>query len=301
MRLVRGAAGSPGLIAGFGGGSPPLAVTTGSGTMVVWLPDSKTETKTRAPAASRARARGCLPKMLKTCGRADGFDASKILTCPLPRTEGFELLVVIDAPPETQTKAFAPPVPAKRTSVGSSPTSIVRVTLPVVRSTMLTESESQLTTHASRSLRAATLTGSIPTGISAVRTGEPETSWKTESVALGELTARRRVPSGVMASGCTCGPSKLRKVFAGVCAEAVRVTRAGAASQSAASASGTAAVMTMRRDLRLMGRGNILKLLWGCGRWLKAGRRPALSFAVVCVGQTPAGLAATLYTGPPES
>jgi hypothetical protein len=61
-------------------------------------------------------------------------------------------------------------------------------------------------------LRAATLTGSSPTGISAVRTGEPDVSWKTESVAFGELTASRRVPSGVSASGCTCG---LSKFFAG--------------------------------------------------------------------------------------
>src|SRR5215210_7605631 len=175
MRLVRGAVGSPGSIAGLGGGSPPLAVTVGSGTMVVWLPDSKTETKTRPPVASRASARGCLPKMLRTCGAAAGFAASKILTCPRPRAAGLEFDVDIEAPPETQTKAFAPPAPAKRTSVGSSPTSMVRVTLPVVRSTMLTESESQLTTHASRLLRAATLTGSMPTGISAVRTGEPET------------------------------------------------------------------------------------------------------------------------------
>src|SRR5688500_2815422 len=98
---------------------------------------------------------------------------------------------------------------------------MVRTTAPVVRSTTLTESDSQLTTHASRSLRAATLTGSSPTGISAVRTGEPEESWKTESVAFGELTASRRVPSGVSASGRVCGLSKLRK-GAGSCAEAGR-------------------------------------------------------------------------------
>jgi hypothetical protein len=75
--------------------------------------------------------------------------------------------------PDTQTKALPLSAPAKTTSVGSSPTSNVRVTLPVAKSTTLTVSESQLTTHASRSLRAATLTGSSPTGISAVRTGAP--------------------------------------------------------------------------------------------------------------------------------
>ena len=76
---------------------------------------------------------------------------------------------------------------------------------------MLTESDIQLTTHASRLLRAATLTGSKPTGISAVSTGEPKTNWKTESVALGVLTASSRVPSGVSASGWICGASKLLK------------------------------------------------------------------------------------------
>src|SRR5687767_13114400 len=206
MRLVFGAVGSDGFIDGTGAGSPPLAATTASGTTVVWFPDSKTETKTRPPAASRASARGCLPKTLSVCGGEAGAPASKTLT---------------SLRPETQTNACAPPGPAKRTSVGSSPTSIVRTTFPVERSTTLTESDSQLTTHASRSLRAATLTGSSPTGISAVRTGAPEESWNTESVAFGELTASRRVPSGVSASGRACGLSKLRK-GAGSCAEAGR-------------------------------------------------------------------------------
>ena len=66
---------------------------------------------------------------------------------------------------------------------------------------MLTESDNQLATQASRLVRAATLTGSRPTGISAVRTGEPDTNWKIDNVAFGVLTASKRVPSGVRANG----------------------------------------------------------------------------------------------------
>ena len=69
-----------GAVQGLGGGSPPLALTKGSGTTAVWLPDSKTETKTRAPPASRANARGCLPRMATTCGAASGAAASKTFT-----------------------------------------------------------------------------------------------------------------------------------------------------------------------------------------------------------------------------
>src|SRR3989440_5800977 len=153
---------------------------------------------------------------------AVGLDASgKTLTAPLAPVTVLKLTDCVP-PPDTQTNAFSLLSPAKRTSVGSSPTSMVRVTLPVERSTTLTESESQLTTHASRLFRAATLTGSMPTGISAVSTGDPETSWKTESVALGELTASRRVPSGVKASGWTCGLSKFLNVVE-TCADAVCV------------------------------------------------------------------------------
>src|ERR1043166_9031189 len=106
-----------------------------------------------------------------------GLDASgKTFTAPLAPVTVPLLTMDCVPPPDTQTNAFSLLTPANRTSVGSSPTSIVRVTLPVERSTTLTESDIQLTTQASRLLRAATLTGSIPTGISAVRTGEPETN-----------------------------------------------------------------------------------------------------------------------------
>src|ERR1044072_1578050 len=248
MRAVGGGGGKPG--AGCLGGSPPPATTSDCDTTVVLLPDSKTETKTRAPVASRASARGCLPKMLMVCGVAEGFVGSKPLTTPIPPVNEPEL-VVCCPPPETQTKAISRVLPAKRTSVGSSPTSIVRVTLPVERSTTLTESDNQLATHASRPFaRTATLTGSMPTGISAVRTGVPDTSWKTESVAFGVLTASSRVPAGVMASGCTCGPSKFLYWAGAVCACAVSVAR-GQASQRTAS---ERAKVRLSKGLRVRGR-----------------------------------------------
>src|ERR1041385_457727 len=143
----------------------------------------------------------------------DGFDASvKTLTAPLAPVTVPLLTMDCVPPPDTQTNAFSLLTPANRTSVGSSPTSIVRVTLPVERATTLTESDIQLTTQASRLVRAATLTGSRPTGISAVRTGAPDTNWKIDNVALGVFTASKRVPSGVRAKGWICGPSKFRNV-----------------------------------------------------------------------------------------
>src|SRR5215212_2542039 len=130
------AGGTPPAVTGMDGvGSPPFAETTVSGTTVVWLPDSKTETKTREPSLLRARARGCLPKISTTDCAAVGLAGSKTLTCPRPSVSVLKVFRS-DAPPETQTKASVRLDPAKITSVGSSPTSMVRVTLPVARSTM---------------------------------------------------------------------------------------------------------------------------------------------------------------------
>src|ERR1044072_496475 len=79
IRPVLGAGGRPGASGGLGGGKPPLAVTSASLTTVVWLPDSKTEIKTREPSAFWASARGCLPKISIVCGGAAGFEGSKTL------------------------------------------------------------------------------------------------------------------------------------------------------------------------------------------------------------------------------
>src|SRR5882724_3715023 len=157
IRPTAGAAGRPGAIAGDGGGGPPAPETCAAGTIVVWFPDSKTETKTWAPEGSRASARGCFARIAIACGPVEGEAGSKALT---------------SLGPDTQTKANSFCWPANATSVGSSPTSNVRVVLKPPRSTTLTDSDSQFTTQASLLLRAATLTGSSPTGISAISVSE---------------------------------------------------------------------------------------------------------------------------------
>ena len=73
----------------------------------------------------------------------------------------------------------------------------------MVRSTTLTSSERLFTTHASLLLRAATETGSIPTGISAIRTRLGPVASNTESRLSGVFTTSKRFPSGVIATGCT--------------------------------------------------------------------------------------------------
>ena len=84
---------------------------------------------------------------------------------------------------------------------------------------MLTESETSFTTHASSFEIAFTDTGSIPTGISRIKTGAGfagfDTS-KTESRPSGVFTAKRRVPSGERQMGRVCCDSKF--TYEGVCA-----------------------------------------------------------------------------------
>ena len=89
-------------------------------------------------------------------------------------------------------------------SRGSSPTSSVRTTCGVpVRLTMLTLSERRFVTQTSVLLRAATATGSRPTGTRYSKTGNPEVRSKTSSVPLGVLTANSVLPSGDIATGRT--------------------------------------------------------------------------------------------------
>src|SRR6185369_13780526 len=80
IKPVFGGVGRPGASGGLGGGKPPLLVTSDSLTTVVWLPDSKTERKTREPSAFFASARGCLPKISIVCGGAVGFDGSNTMS-----------------------------------------------------------------------------------------------------------------------------------------------------------------------------------------------------------------------------
>jgi hypothetical protein len=68
---------------------------------------------------------------------------------------------------------------------------------------MLTLSESWLTTQTSLLDRAATATGSSPTGTRLTKTGVPEVRSKISRVPLGVLTAKSVVPSGDIARGRT--------------------------------------------------------------------------------------------------
>src|ERR1041385_4171150 len=170
IKPVLGGVGRPGASGGLGGGKPPLPGTSASFTTVGRLPDSNTEKKTREPLAFLASARGCLPKISIVCGGDAGFAASKTLICPRPRWS-IDVPVNREPPPETQTNAISRFDPAKIMSVGSSPTSIVRTTFAVARSTMLIESDSQLATQTSLLFLTAILEGSRPTGISPTSLG----------------------------------------------------------------------------------------------------------------------------------
>src|ERR1044071_1949721 len=97
-----------------------------------------------------------------------------------------------------------PAVPANTMSRGSSPTSSVRVTCGTPLSvTMLTLSDRWLTTQTSVLLRAATATGSRPTGTRLENVRPLAETLKISSVPFGVLTANSLVPSGDSAIGRT--------------------------------------------------------------------------------------------------
>ena len=73
---------------------------------------------------------------------------------------------------------------------------------------MLTLSERWLTTQTSSSSRAATATGSTPTGTDPLWWRPPPSTRKISSLPAGVLTAKSRLPSGDSASGRTCPASK---------------------------------------------------------------------------------------------
>src|SRR5215210_2592698 len=101
------------------------------------------------------------------------------------------------------------------------------------RETTLMLSETSFTTQTSSSVNGATETGSMPTGISAVKIGLSglETS-NTDSRLSGVLTANSFVPSGESRIGLICLPSKLTKLLWPNAAVAIkrqqRTRRAGA-------------------------------------------------------------------------
>src|ERR1700731_3760978 len=127
-------------------------------------------------------------------------------------------------------------------SRGSSPTSSVRVTCGVpLKVTMLTLSERWFTTHASVLLRAATATGSIPTGTRDCKVNPAAVMLKTSSAPLGVFTANRVVPSGDIAIGRTCplsnstneGPADAPETEAGKNSAQVSAHRASSQSATA--------------------------------------------------------------------
>ncbi len=101
--------------------------------------------------------------------------------------------------------------PANTMSRGSSPTSSVRRTCGGVlaTSTMLTLSESWFTTHTSPLVRAATATGSRPTGTEPVCVSPSLPTLKISSRSSGVFTANSWLPSGESASGRTWPLSKV--------------------------------------------------------------------------------------------
>src|SRR5437867_12617029 len=99
--------------------------------------------------------------------------------------------------------------PAKATSAGASSVLIVATTAREFRSITLTESEIWLTTQTSSAVRNRTVTGSTPTSTLPEGTGTPELRSNNSRRASGRLQTANRLPSGLNASGCTGGVSKL--------------------------------------------------------------------------------------------
>ena len=96
--------------------------------------------------------------------------------------------------------------PANTISRGSSPTIKVRETWGVpLTETTLTLSERWFTTQTSLLFRAATATGSMPTGTRPWKTTPAGVMLNISSVPLGVFTANSMVPSGDIAMGRT-GP-----------------------------------------------------------------------------------------------
>src|SRR5439155_16859671 len=104
-------------------------------------------------------------------------------------------------------------VPAKTTSAGASSVSIVATIRIRLKSITLTESEIRFTTHTSLVVRNRAVTGSRPVATLPTQTGAPELTSKTSSRASGRLHTARRLPSGLRATGCTGGVSKLTNEF----------------------------------------------------------------------------------------
>ena len=194
--------------------------TTSVSTGAVWLPDLKVPTYRVLLSGLTASARGVsAKKVMMRCGRPPSA-APRLSGLNTQTSERPTLGVVSCASPAPGTPASDGSVrcwprwavvmkalagePAKTTSRGSSPTSRVRTTRGVpLRLTTLTLSDRWLTTQTSVLLRAATATGSRPTGTRVISCRLPLLIWKMSRVLFGVLTANSLVPSGDLASGRT--------------------------------------------------------------------------------------------------
>ena len=194
--------------------------TAPSDTVVVWFPDSKTAAYTVLPSGLTARARGVSPKssMIESGTPSSVVPRSSASNA---QTRARGVLGVVSSG-GTDAGRFCPrravvmkarllPGPAKTMSRGSSPTRRVRTTRggSEPTSTMLTLSDKWFTTQTSLALRAATATGSIPTGTDAARRSPPPFRSKISRRSSGVFTANSRVPSGDSASGRTWPLSKV--------------------------------------------------------------------------------------------
>jgi len=106
--------------------------------------------------------------------------------------------------PLAETKARSGE-PAKTTSKGSSPVSMVAATRMKARSTTLIVSETLFTTHTSVALRARTETGSTPTDTEPAwrRYGGFESVSKTSIRPSGVLATMSLAPPGTSSIGWT--------------------------------------------------------------------------------------------------
>src|SRR5690242_178243 len=91
---------------------------------------------------------------------------------------------------------------------------MVFTTLIVGTSTILMESEIELTTHNSEAVRHRAVTGSSPTGTLPSGAGTPDVMSKTSTRSAGRLHTTNLVASGLTAIGRTGPVSQLKKFVA---------------------------------------------------------------------------------------
>ena len=179
--------------------SPPLG-TMNSCTTVERFPEWNAAAYTREPSGVAASARGVslkrvtifsglppseVPRLLASKTQTSARPTPGVVNCGSNGTFCPRWAAVMKA------RLFHGP--AKTMSRGSSPTSSVRTTEPARPSalcrTMLTLSDRWLTTQTSSSLRAATATGSSPTGTDEIWVRVPAVTWKISRRLSGVLTA----------------------------------------------------------------------------------------------------------------